>query len=94
MLKQILKKLGYTITKKNDSLVGVHGIHIEDVGHDHFLNMPVCMMDAMKHNTNNKMPSVFHKNYKTGDYMVTMNLEDWAKLQRAYEIRENLGGVG
>jgi len=72
-------------------IVGLHGIYAECKRVEK-LNISKAMEQATDDAINSRFPTVFHRKNSEG-WMVTMHLDDWTKLHRAWEWKENQGGI-
>lgn len=69
-----------------DDVVGLPYIHIE-AKHVEKLNLYDAMAQAVRDANEDEMPTVFHRRNRTKTF-VTMRLEDWIKLYRAWETQQ------
>lgn len=89
-LVEVLHNLGFEDVQRGfvwnhtSDLVGLEGIHVECKGQEK-LNIRAALAQAEEEAEKRKdgMPTVFSKTSRK-PWIVTMNLEDWAKLYRAY----------
>lgn len=63
-------------------VVGLDGIHIECKRVEK-LNIDTAMEQAKSDCKDNELPAVFHRKNRK-EWLVTMRLEDWMKLYKAY----------
>lgn len=90
LLRDRLRELGFEDVKRGSvfqgtsDLVGLEGIHVECKGVEK-LNIRAALAQAEKEakKRNDGMPTVFSKTSRK-PWIVTMNLDDWAKLYEAY----------
>ena len=89
-LVEVLHGLGFEDVQRGfvwnhtSDLVGMEGIHVECKGQEK-LNIRAALAQAEEEAGKRKdgMPTVFSKTSRK-PWIVTMNLDDWAKLYRAY----------
>ena len=90
MLRDELQKLGFEevtrgfVWNHTSDLIGLEDIHVECKFQEK-LNIRAALAQAEEEAEKRKdgMPTVFSKTSRK-PWIVTMNLEDWAKLYRAY----------
>lgn len=90
MLRDELQALGFDevtrgfVWNHTSDLIGLEGIHVEAKFVEK-LNIRAALLQAEEEAEKRKdgMPTVFSKTSRK-PWIVTMNLEDWAKLYRAY----------
>jgi Holliday junction resolvase len=89
-LRDKLRELGFEdvtrgfVWNRTSDLVGLEGIHVECKGQEK-LNIRAALSQAEEEakKRNDGMPTVFSKTSRK-PWIVTMYLEDWAKLYEAY----------
>lgn len=67
-------------------VVGLPGIHIE-AKHQETMRLYDWMSQAKRDAGGEKLPAVFHKK-NNASILVTMELDDWMKLYKEFEINE------
>lgn len=72
-------------------IIGPYGLWCE-VKRVEALNVYKAIHQAEDDANNNRLPTVFHRKNNEG-WLVTMNLDDWASLYKAWVYQENLGGL-
>lgn len=97
-LRDILRSYGFTevtrgfVWNNTSDLIGLKGIHVECKGQEK-LNIRNALDQAQEEAIKRKdgLPTVFSKTSRK-PWIVTMKLEDWAKLYKAYlkEYKEPL----
>lgn len=89
-LRNKLRELGFEevtrgfVWNHTSDLIGLEGIHVECKGQEK-LNIRAALSQAEEEakKRNDGMPTVFSKTSRK-PWIVTMNLDDWAKLYEAY----------